>query len=553
MERALPESKKESLLHRVFFFISSCMTPLIPSLLGCGMVRVLITLLSVANLIDKHSDACLLLSMIGNCFFIFLPIILSASVAKQVEIDPILGMLIGGITLQLLFVGYGEEGTVGFSSTLVGQNGYAACILPIFLTVPLMRFIDRVAEKLSPSLIKVFFKPFLTLLAASFWLIALAWPIGNAAGALLTRGVLMLEENAHALAVALLAAAMPFIMLTGLHYSLFPLAALSFSSLGYDPLVSPAMLTAAFSLAGASLAAATCSRTKKERQISFGATLSAVLAGVTEPALFGVTLRYRHSLISVSLASGVAGLLAGARGSVVYRSGTAPSLFTLLQMLDQNDPDNLFSGLLVLTASFALSFLASLLIYRKSNLLPDQKGLLMNDNSQASEMFASKAAANTAVKTLILTSPLSGKRIPLEKVRDETFAEGYLGRGCAVIPTDGHVYAPANGKIISLFETRHAVTILSDDGTEILIHVGRDTVTLGGRYFKAYRQNGDEVKTGDLILSFDLDALEKEGFDLTTPIVVTNDALYKEIETFDNESVTAGDPLLRLTDDGRKA
>ena len=147
-------------------------------------------------------------------------------------------------------------------------------------------------------------------------------------------------------------------------------------------------------------------------------------------------------------------------------------------------------------------------------------------------------------KAHTLASPLSGQVIPLQDVKDETFALGYLGEGCAIKPSDGHVYSPVSGKIVSLFDTRHAITLLSEDGMEILIHVGRDTVSLRGRYFSSYCQNGETVKTGDLLLSFDLDAIEKEGFDTTTPIVITNNTLYPKIETTAQENVTAGDTLL---------
>ena len=140
----------------------------------------------------------------------------------------------------------------------------------------------------------------------------------------------------------------------------------------------------------------------------------------------------------------------------------------------------------------------------------------------------------------------------MKEVKDETFAEGYLGEGCAILPSDGHVYAPIGGKIVSLFDTHHALTILSDDGMEILIHVGRDTVMLRGRYFTAFCQNGDQVKTGDLLLSFDLDALEKEGFDTTTPMVITNNTLYQSIKTVAEGSIVAGDALLAIEDDGKR-
>lgn len=145
-----------------------------------------------------------------------------------------------------------------------------------------------------------------------------------------------------------------------------------------------------------------------------------------------------------------------------------------------------------------------------------------------------------------LSSPLSGTVIPLKDVKDETFAEGYLGEGVAILPEDGHVYSPISGRVVSLFDTKHAVSIQGDNGAEVLIHVGRDTVSLGGRYFTAFCENGDRVRAGDLLLGFDLDAIDKEGFDLTTPIVIVNSTHFDSLEVLKKESVVAGEPLLRL-------
>ena len=236
------------------------------------------------------------------------------------------------------------------------------------------------------------------------------------------------------------------------------------------------------------------------------------------------------------------GFLAGSLNTVVYTAGSTPSFFTLINMIQPNDLTNLKSGLITLSASLFLSFAFTVILYH------NPKGAMI---MKQSENPTQATPAATTVKTLTLASPLTGKVIPLKDVKDETFALGYLGEGCAVKPSDGHVYSPVSGKIVSLFDTRHAITILSDDGMEILIHVGRDTVSLRGRYFSAFCQNGDTVKTGDLLISFDLDAIEKEGFDTTTPVVITNNTLFHRIQTIASDSVTAGDVLLSAEDSGK--
>lgn len=528
MEETLQKQNNIGVLSRSFSFVSACMTPLLPALLGGGMVRIFSTLLVLTGLLPTTSTTYLLLSLIGNTFFYFLPIMLAASVAKRVGVSPMLAMLIGGILLhpdlEALFLL--EE--LNFFYLPVTPAVYPSSVLPILLIVPLMKYIEEIAEKLSPHLIRLFFKPFLVILFTAPLALVVVGPLATLIGDLLANIINILYTRAHALTVGLLAAAMPFLVFSGFHYSLLPLAAISLSSLGYDPLISISMFCFSLSLAGSSLAIALRAKGKETRQLALGSALSASLAGVSEPALYGILFKYKLPIKASCLASGIAGFLAGSLNAVVYTAGSTPSFFTLINMIKTDDLNNLKSGLITLSATLVLSFSLTLILYHSP------KGVIMKDNQST----ISNRKAHT------LASPLSGKVIPLKDVKDETFALGYLGEGCAVKPSDGHVYAPVSGKIVSLFDTRHAITLLSEDGMEILIHVGRDTVSLRGRYFSSFCQNGDTVKTGDLLLSFDLDAIEKEGFDTTTPIVITNNTLYPKIETIAQENVTAGDILL---------
>ena len=528
MEESVSKSSPQGVLSRFFTYVSACMTPLFPALLGSGMVRILTALLTLSGLLSIHSTTYCLLSLIGNAFFYFLPIILAASVAKRVGVSPMLAMLIGGVLLHPDLSSLFLLKDLHFFHLPVTPAVYPASVLPILLIVPLMKYIEEIAEKLSPHLIRFFFKPFLVIFITAPLALVVIGPIGTLLGDLLANIINLLYTKANALTVGILSAAMPFLVFSGFHYSLLPLASISFASLGYDPLISISLFCSTLSLAGASLAIALRTRGKDTRQLALGSALSASLAGVSEPALYGILFKYKLPIKASCLASGIAGFLAGSLNTVVYTAGSTPSLFTLINMIKADDLNNLKSGLITLSATLFLSFSFTFILYH------NPKGAIMKDSQNA----ISNHKAHT------LASPLSGQVIPLQDVKDETFALGYLGEGCAIKPSDGHVYSPVSGKIVSLFDTRHAITLLSEDGMEILIHVGRDTVSLRGRYFSSFCQNGDTVKTGDLLLSFDLDAIEKEGFDTTTPIVITNNTLYPKIETIAQENVTAGDTLL---------
>lgn len=531
MEETFQKSNPIGVISRFLSFVSACMTPLLPALLGSGMVRIFTALLVFSGLLSHESTTYLLLSLIGNAFFYFLPIMLAASTARRVGVSPMLAMLIGAVLLHPELDALFLFEDLHFFHLPVTPAIYPSSVLPILIIVPLMKYIEDIAEKISPHLVGFFFKPFLIILLTAPLALIVIGPISSLIGDILANIIHLFHTRAHALTVGLLAAAMPFLVFSNFHYSLLPLASISFASLGYDPLISISLFCSTLSLAGASLAIALRSHGKDTRQLAFGSSLSAALAGVSEPALYGILFKYKLPLKASCIASGIAGFLAGSLNTVVYTAGSAPSFFTLINMIQPNDLTNLKAGLITLSAALILSFSFTLILYHSP------KGVIMKNTQNNPNAIDSS-------HTLTLASPLTGQVIPLKEVKDETFALGYLGEGCAIKPSDGHVYSPISGKIVSLFDTRHAITLLSEDGMEILIHVGRDTVSLRGRYFSSFCQNGDIVKTGDLLLSFDLDAIEKEGFDTTTPIVITNNTLYPKIETIAQGNVTAGDTLL---------
>ncbi len=546
---------KQNIFSRFFGFVAGCMTPLLPAMLGGGMVKVLVTLLTTFGWLSTDSTTYSILAIIGDALFYFLPILLAASIAERLGSSKPLAMLIAGVLLHPDLAALFAAGPVRFLGLPVTSAVYASSVLPVFIMIPIMKYIEDFADKISPSLIKVFFKPLLVVLISAPLALIVVGPIGAILGNYLADGINFLYARAGWLTIAVLAAIMPFVVMTGMHYSLVPIATISLSSLGYDPIVVTTMFCSNLAQGAASLAVALRSKDKSVKQIATGAGVSAVVAGVTEPALYGVTMKYKTPLIAACIASGAAGVFAGVRGLVAYTMGGSPSVFSLIQMVGGDTFANLISGLITMAIVLILSFTLTLILYREKS--PVAAGVTANGASAPSRGHVlagsepEAAPVSTAIKEKVMTiaSPLTGSVLPLSEVSDETFAQEILGKGCAIVPSDGHLYSPVNGKIVNLFDTHHALTILSDDGTELLIHVGRDTVSLGGRYFTAYRKSGDELRTGDLILSFDLDALDKEGYDLTTPIVITNSALYSAIDTTAEGSVTAGDYLLTLHED----
>lgn len=543
---AVPASpKKANPLSRFFGFVSGCMTPLLPAMLGGGMVKVLVSLLTTLGWLSTAGTTYGVLSVIGDAFFYFLPIMLAYTVADRMGSSKLLAMLVAGVLLHPDLAALFAAGNVTFLGLPVTAATYSSSVLPIFILVPIMKYIEDFADRISPQVIKVFFKPFLVVLISAPLALIVIGPLGTLAGNLLADGISALYNRAGWLTVALLAALMPFVIMTGMHYSLVPLATMSMASLGFDPMIIIAMFCSNLAQGGASFGVAVRTSDKSIRQVATGAGISAVVAGVTEPALYGVTMKYKTPLIAACVGAGAAGVFAALTGTVAYSLGGSPSVFTLVQMIGGDGLTGLVWGLVTLAITLLVSFTLTVILYRESS-AEEGRDTEKAGQQPLTEMEAQPASAAVQTRIHSVVSPLTGRVIPLSEVSDETFSSGILGQGCAVLPTDGHVYAPVNGRILSVFDTHHALTMQSEDGLELLIHVGQDTVTLGGRYFTAHRLPGEEVRAGDLILSFDLDAVDKEGYDLTTPIVVTDSFPAQTVTVTEQGNVTAGDPLITV-------
>ncbi len=540
--------KRSNRFTHLLSFVSDCMAPLIPAMLGGGMIKVLTVILSAFELLPTESTTYSLLLLIGDAFFYFLPIMLAYSTATRIGSSRVLAMLVAAVLLHPELTNLFAKGSVDFLGITVTNTVYSSGVLPILILVPVMKYIENFADRVSPNLIKGFFKPFLTVLISAPIALIVIGPIGSLLGSLLADIINLLYARVGWLAVALLAAAMPFIKLCGMQYSLIPLAAVHLSSFGYDSVIIVAMFCSVLAQSGASFATALVVKDKSAKEIAAGSGLSAIISGVTEPALYGVTMRYKAPLAAACISAGIAGALAGLSGVAVYISGGAPSVFTLIQMINGEDLSSFTAGLLTLAAVLILSFSLTLIFWQRNKLPVSEEDAdtLENSTKNPKDAIDPVTVSSTLETVIPITSPLSGSLVSLSDIQDKTFASEILGKGCAVIPTDGHLYSPINGRIISFQSSCNSLTLTSDDGVELLIHIGIDTLSLGEKYFTLHREEDERIGKGDLILSFDLSAMEDEGYDTATPIIITNCAAYSKIDLPTDEFITAGDLLMTL-------
>ena len=314
----------------------------------------------------------------------------------------------------------------------------------------------------------------------------------------------------------LFAGAMPFIVMTGMHWAFVPACLLALADPGYDVLLTVAMLSSNTAQAGATFGVAFKTKDPDMRQMAIPAGISALLAGVTEPAMYGVTLRLKKPMIAACIAGAVGGLISGFVNLRAYAFAT-PCLTAIVQFIAPDGGSNFMFACIIFAVVFVL--VVFVLSFRLSFILTPAREAAEEPASPA----VSEAAPVPALTGKIeIEAPIPGEVIPLTEVKDQTFASGVLGEGYAIVPSEGKVYAPFDGTCENLFDTLHAMGLVSDSGVELLIHVGLETVGLNGAPFKAHIKSGDKFKKGDLLLEFDIDAIKAAGCETQTPVIVTN-------------------------------
>lgn len=508
------KGKKQNPVSIIIEFISACMSPLFPALIGAGLLKVLLLVLgpSVFNIISSTNDTYIVLNALGDATFYFLPILVAVTASQRLKTNPYLAVSVVSMLIypDLITLLGGNSPTHLFGFIPIVHASYASSLVPALLAVLLLKYIEIGVDKLTPEWAKNFLKPFLILLITGIiTLVALA-PLGSIIG-IGVMGILDAIYNfAPWLAMGVFAAAMPFIVMTGMHWAFVPLTLLALGSggVGYDLMLLPAMLASNLGQAGATFGVAFKTKDKDMRGMAFPAAISALLAGVTEPALYGVTLKLKKPLYAACISSGIAGIVAGLFTLKAFAFAT-PSLLSILQFISPKGTQNF----VIACAVGAISFIGSLVL-----------SYIVTDGGKSDQNLN-----NLIEYPFTVYNPINGNSIDLSEVDDATFSSGVLGKGYAINPEIGIVKAPFTGTVEVLLDSNHALGLVSNDGINVLIHVGLDTVNLGGKYFYPKVKQGDKVVMGQTILEFDLDSLVKEGYQVTTPIVITNSSEYSQI------------------------
>jgi PTS system beta-glucosides-specific IIC component len=513
------DTKKPNLLTRITETLSAIFVPIIPAIIGAGMLKGLLSTLQIMGVIDIESSTYVILNAVSDGPFYFLPVLIAFSAAKRFGMNQYVAVAIAFAALHpnltALLTQAKTDGTVpDFFGLPVTPATYSSSVIAMFFTIWLASYVERFLDRHIHHTVRIIFSPMITILIMITLFITVIGPLGSIIGTALSSSIAFLMANTGPFGGIIMAVAWCLLVMVGMHYALVPVYLESLATQGFDYIL-VCITLANVAQGAAAIGALLRMRNRRMRPIALSAGITAFF-GITEPVIYGVNLRYRRPFIAALVGAGIAGgfaMLFQTKAYVFVKPG--------IQGIPMFIGDTFWFAIIAMVISIAVAFLLAFFWG-----LP--KG---TDEPDAPEV---EAAPGTVL------APLSGRIIPLADVDDAAFSSGVLGTGLAIDPTSDRVVSPVNGRIVTVLASGHAVGIVSDEGVELLIHVGVDTVRLQGEHFRVLVAAGDDVDAGTPLIEFDADAIRAAGYSLVTPVVVTSGADLSDVHAGE---VVAGEAL----------
>lgn len=528
-------AEKTNILNQLVDIISAIFTPFLGVMAASGILKGLLALAVVCGWLSSESGAYKLWFVASDSLFYFFPLALGYTAGKKFGGSPFLTMAIGGaLTHPLVMQAFHNGAQAGaateyFLGIPITYINYSSSVIPIIFAAWVSCWLEKKCNNMLPSTIRHFLTPFICLAITVPLTFLLIGPTATWLSQMLAHGFQGIYVFAPWLAGAVIGAIWQICVIFGLHWGLVPLMINNLAVLGYDSLM-PLLLAAVMGQVGSCLGVFLRTRDPKLKALA-GSALTAGLFGITEPAVYGVTLPNRRPFIFGCVAGAIGGAVIGFSQSHIYSFGLA-SIFTLAQIIPPQGID----------ASVWGAILGTLLAFVLACVMTWFAGL-------PKETFTApeKSSAAEPGESDIL-APIGGTVLAMDQIPDSTFASGLLGQGAAIIPLTNRVIAPFYGEVASLFQTHHAIGLLSVSGIEVLIHIGIDTVKLGGKHFTAHVKPGDKIKPGDLLIEFDRRAILNAGYDLVTPVIISNFDDYASVQRVTNRHIIdSGMPFLTVS------
>lgn len=511
--------------------VTGVFTPFLGVLCACGIIKGLLSLFVAIGVLDGAGGTYNILYSLGDAAFYFLPVILGYTSAKRFKLPEMEGLIIGLAMVYPYVVstsGMDVSNIFGIPVVMPASGDYTTSVIPVICAVAFAAWFEKLYKKYIPDTIKLFAVPLITCfvtICLTFWIIG---PITS----VVASGLGFVFEALNNFSPILMGLVVGFfwqiLVMFGLHWALVPIA-LSNMTLGGDVILA-GMFGTTFAQTGACIGIMLKTKDKKLKSICPPAIISGV-AGVTEPAIYGITLPKKAPFFRTCAIAGIAGAVLCALGAKDYSMAGMGVFGYTMFITPENDMSKMIIAIVITVICVIAGIVCELIFYK-------------DDAKKSVEVKGNKAAVED--KSEALVSPLKGAVIALSEVKDEAFSTGALGQGLAIVPSEGKLYAPCDGEITTFFPTGHAIGITTEKGAEILMHVGMDTVKLDGDGFSLKKQQGDKVKKGELLLEFDIEKIKGAGLETTTPVIITNSDDYADVAVTEPKTVNPGEEIMNL-------
>lgn len=534
-DREAGESKSKKGFGAVIDVISSIFAPLLGVMAGAGILKGLLLICSNFGWLEAKSSTYIILFGAADSLFYFLPLLLAVTTARKFGGNIFVALTIAGaLLIPSITALNGAESAVTFFGIPVVMMSYSSTVIPIIIAIIVMSKLEKFCNRRIHESVKNFITPLILLVIMVPLTLMVFGPFGVYVGNGIADILIAAFLFSPLIAGALLGAGWQLFVIFGVHWGLVPVFINNIAVYGRDG-IKPAATASVFAQTGASLGVMLKTKNKKLKTLAGSATLSA-LFGITEPAVYGVTLPLKRPFIAGIIGGAVGGAIIGQAGTQAFASG-APGLLTLPIFYGPGGQG--FSGLIMgITASFLISMVLTYILGFEDPVEEEKQEVVATTVASPTPIHHPVRASDTVL------SPLSGTVVALSDVPDPAFAAEAMGKGIAVEPAEGRIVAPFAGTVTVAFKKKHALAVVSDQGLEVLVHVGMDTVKLDGEHFTSYIQEGDRVSAGQLLLEFDIARIREAGYSTITPVIVTNTFDYSDIIPLQQTVVTHGEPLL---------
>ncbi len=516
--------EKQNPFNAFISIVTGVFTPFLGVLCACGILKGVLSLLTAVGVLSSAGGTYNILYSLADAAFYFMPVFLGYTAAKRFKLPEMEGLLIGLAMLypyMLSGSGYDISSIFGIPVVAPSTGDYTSTVLPVICAVAFAAWFEKLYKKFIPDTIKLFTVPLITCsvtFCLTLWVIG---PVTSTLSSWIGTFFNAVADFSPIVMGVLVGFFWQILVMFGLHWALVPIAMINMQSAGGDVILA-AMFGTTFSQTGAVAAIWLKTKNPKMKSLCPPAFISAI-AGVTEPAIYGITLPKKGPFFRSCAIAGVAGGALCALGVRAYQMA-GMGVFGYTAYFSGSDGSKAIIAVVISLLCVVAGFISEFIFYK----------------DDVKKTDAPKAAPADGGKDEVFAAPVKGDMIALSEVKDEAFAGGLMGQGVAFVPSEGKLYAPCDGEITTFFPTGHAVGITSDKGAELLIHVGMDTVSLNGKGFKPVKKQGDKVKKGDLLLEFDIDAIKAAGLDTTTPMIVTNTPDYTDVIPADPAAVSVG-------------